>query len=172
MPLLIFIGLVALLGWGLTQDPEKVPSPLIGKPVPQFSLPTVSSPTGAVTPERLEGQVYLLNVWASWCVACRQEHPVLMEASRNHPNLAIIGFDYKDKRADARRWLRERGDPYDLSLFDPAGEVGIDLGVYGVPETFVVDSKGIIRHKHIGPLTRKELRNTIMPLVRELRAES
>ncbi|MFP4560934.1 MAG: DsbE family thiol:disulfide interchange protein [Thiohalorhabdus sp.] len=172
IPLVLFVVLVIFLGIGLTMDPERVPSPLVGKEVPDLTLASVGDPDRAVSTEELKGQVYLLNVWASWCVACRQEHPVLMEASRDHPNLAIIGFDYKDERPDAQRWLEQRGDPYDVSLYDPEGEAGIDLGVYGVPETFVVDREGIIRHKHIGPMTRQDFRTTILPMVQELRGES
>jgi cytochrome c biogenesis protein CcmG/thiol:disulfide interchange protein DsbE len=171
IPLALFLVLVAFLGIGLTMDPEKVPSPLIGKPVPEFRLPQVDQPGTKLGPAELKGRVYLLNVWASWCVACRQEHPVLMEAAR-HPAITIYGLDYKDKRPAARQWLARRGDPYTASLFDAEGKVGIDLGVYGVPETFVVDRKGIIRHKHIGPLTREDLRETILPLVQRLQSQS
>jgi cytochrome c biogenesis protein CcmG/thiol:disulfide interchange protein DsbE len=168
IPLVIFAAIVAVLGVGLTMDPERVPSPLVGKPVPDFTLPQVADAEGTVSPADLEGEVYLLNVWASWCVACRHEHPVLMEAARD-TDLTIVGLDYKDKRADALEWLRQRGDPYAVSAFDAKGKVGIDLGVYGVPETFVVDSKGIIRRKFVGALTREQLRNEILPLVAELR---
>ena len=168
IPLAIFAAIVALLGVGLTMDPERVPSPLIGKPVPDFTLPRVEDPERTVSPADLKDRVYLLNVWASWCVACRQEHPVLMEAARN-TDLTIVGLDYKDKRPDALEWLRQRGDPYALSAFDAQGKVGIDLGVYGVPETFVVDAEGIIRRKFVGPLTRDQLQDEILPLVAKLR---
>jgi cytochrome c biogenesis protein CcmG/thiol:disulfide interchange protein DsbE len=171
IPLALFLVLVAFLGIGLTMDPEKVPSPLVGKPVPQFELAKVDQPEATVTPKDLKGQVYLLNVWASWCVACREEHPILLEMAR-HPEVTIYGLDYKDERPAAKRWLSQRGDPYTASLFDPKGRAGIDLGVYGVPETFVVDKKGVIRHKHTGPLTRTDVRETILPLVKKLQSES
>jgi len=168
IPLVVFLAIVALLGVGLTMDPERVPSPLIGKPVPDFTLPRVADPDRTIGPADLKGQVYLLNVWASWCVACRQEHPVLMEAARD-TDLTIVGLDYKDERGAAVRWLRERGDPYLASGFDPQGKVGIDLGVYGVPETFVVDAEGIVRRKFVGAVTRQQLRTEILPLVAKLR---
>lgn len=171
IPLILFIGLIALLAWGLTQDPEKVPSPLIGEPVPEFSLSRVADPEAQITPSDLEGQVYLLNVWASWCRACREEHPLLMRLAENR-DVPIVGLDYKDERTDARRWLDQRGDPYMVSAFDPEGDVAIDLGVYGVPETFVVDADGIIRHKHVGAITRSDLREDILPLIRKLREAS
>jgi cytochrome c biogenesis protein CcmG/thiol:disulfide interchange protein DsbE len=171
IPLIIFVAIVALLGIGLTMDPERVPSPLIGKPVPDFTLPQVADPERTVSPADLKGRVYLLNVWASWCVACREEHPVLMDAARD-TDLTIVGLDYKDKRADALQWLEERGDPYDVSAFDAKGKVGIDLGVYGVPETFVVDAEGVIRRKFVGALTHQKLRTEILPLVAELREEA
>jgi len=170
IPLAVFAAIVALLGIGLTMDPERVPSPLIGKPVPAFEVPQVANPEQTVSPADLKGRVYLLNVWASWCVACRQEHPVLMEAARS-TDLAIVGLDYKDKRPDALEWLRQRGDPYTVSAFDAKGKVGIDLGVYGVPETFVVDAEGIIRRKFVGPISRDQLNNEILPLVAKLRKE-
>lgn len=171
VPLGLFIVLVALLAWGLTQDPEKVPSPLIGEPVPKFSLARVADADAQVAPDDLEGQVYLLNVWASWCRACRQEHPILMRLAENG-DVPIVGLDYKDERADARHWLDQRGDPYTVSAFDPEGRVAIDLGVYGVPETFVVDADGIIRHKHVGAITPADLREDILPLIRKLREAS
>ena len=171
IPLALFAVLVGLLGVGLTMDPSKVPSPLVGKPVPAFELPRLEDPDRTVSPEALKGRVYILNVWASWCVSCRKEHPILMQAAQRG-ELTIIGLDYKDKRDDARRWLRRHGDPYRVSAFDAKGKVGIDLGVYGVPETYVIDAQGVIRHKHIGPLTRKEMRETILPLVQKLQAQS
>ncbi|MEF8792350.1 DsbE family thiol:disulfide interchange protein [Thiohalorhabdus sp.] len=171
IPLTVFVAIVALLGVGLTMDPERVPSPLIGKPLPDFEVARVDDPKDTISPADLEGQVYLLNVWASWCRACRQEHPVLMEASRQ-TELTIVGLDYKDERPKAREWLRRRGDPYALSAFDPQGKVGIDLGVTGVPETFVVDAEGIVRRKFVGPITRQQLRSEILPLVAKLRKSS
>jgi cytochrome c biogenesis protein CcmG/thiol:disulfide interchange protein DsbE len=171
IPLAVFIALVVLMAVGLTMDPERVPSPLIGKPVPDFSLPRVEDPDKELSPADLKGRVYLLNVWASWCVACRQEHPLLMRLAERR-DVTIVGLDYKDERADARQWLAQRGDPYAASAFDADGRVAIDLGVYGVPETFVVDADGTIRHKHVGPVTRESLREKILPLIKELRRES
>ena len=171
IPLAVFLAIVALLGVGLTMDPERVPSPLIGKPVPDFEVTRVDEPGATVSPADLEGQVYLLNVWASWCRACRDEHPVLMDAAQE-AGLTIMGLDYKDERPAAREWLRQRGDPYTVSAFDPEGKVGIDLGVTGVPETFVVDAEGIVRRKFVGPITPQKLRTEILPLVAELRRSS
>ena len=166
-PLILFIILGLLLAYGLKLDPRKIPSPLIGKSLPAFSQPTVADPARRVSRDDLRGRVYLLNVWASWCVACRQEHPLLNELSRNK-TIPIIGLNYKDKREDALGWLGSLGDPYELSLADPDGRLGIDLGVYGVPETFVIDKEGIIRYKFIGPLTPQAWEQHLAPLIKEL----
>lgn len=167
LPLGIFLVIAVFLGIGLTLDSSKVPSPLIGKPVPDFSMPSVHAPERTVTPADFRGQPWLLNVWATWCVSCRAEHAVLVEAAESH-GARIVGLDYKDERPAAIEWLRDLGDPYVVSAFDPKGRVGLDLGVYGVPETYVIDSDGIIRHKHIGPLTRRQLREQILPMLAEL----
>ncbi len=167
IPLVAFALIGGLLWKGLSLDPRRIPSPLIGKPVSDFSLARVRKPKQIISPKDLYGRVYLLNVWASWCVACRQEHPLLMEIQRSQL-VAIIGLNYKDKQKDAREFLRELGDPYEMSLADLNGRVGIDMGVYGVPETFVIDKKGIIRYKHIGPINEKALVENIMPVVRQL----
>lgn len=168
IPLGIFMVLVAFLAKGLYLDPHEVPSPLIGKPAPDFLLPKVNDATQQIGRNDLLGKVSLLNVWASWCVACRQEHPVLMELARSGV-VDIYGLNYKDTRENALRWLAGFGDPYLVSAFDEQGKVGIDYGVYGVPETYVIDRQGIIRYKLIGPLTEKILRDKILPLVKELR---
>ncbi len=149
-PLIIFLALVALLFIGLGLNPREVPSPFIGKPVPEFELPLLNQP-GSFTQEELKGKVTLLNVWASWCYACRQEHEVVKLLSRQ--GIRIIGFNYKDEPADARRWLQQLGNPYESVVSDLDGRAGIDWGVYGAPETFLIDSQGIIRHKVIGPLS-------------------
>lgn len=167
IPLALFLVIAVVLGIGLTLDADEVPSPLIGKPVPEFELPGVRDPQAQVSPSDQRGQVWLLNVWGTWCVGCREEHDVLVDAAREH-GLTIVGLNYKDKRAAAVDWLERLGDPYDASAYDPEGDVGMDLGVYGAPETFVIDAEGIIRHKHIGPISPDELRETIVPLVREL----
>lgn len=169
IPLGVFLAIAVLLGVGLTIESDEVPSPLVGKPVPSFDVPTVRDPAQRFQPSDMEGQVWLLNVWATWCTACRVEHDVLMSAARDH-DVAIVGLDYKDEREPAIEWLDRRGDPYVISPYDPKGKVGLDLGVYGVPETYVIDAEGIIRHKHIGPISPAQLRDTILPLVRELQA--
>ncbi len=160
--------MAVILGIGLTKDRQgKSPSPLIGKPVPEFSLPPVKGRALGLATADLKGQVALVNVFASWCVACREEHPVLLELAKKGV-VPIHGLDYKDKPADAQAWLDELGDPYTRTGSDIAGRVGIDWGVYGVPETFVVDRNGVIAYKHIGPITPKALEDTILPLVRKL----
>lgn len=167
VPLVLFLGIAVFLGIGLTKDPSKVPSPLIGKPVPEFELPRLDAEAGRIGPKGLRGEVWLLNIWATWCAGCREEHHVLMEAA-SRDGVRILGLDYKDERAAALRWLDQRGDPYFASAFDPEGRVGIDLGVYGVPETYVIDAEGIIRHKTIGPVSMENLKQEILPLVRRL----
>ena len=167
VPLIIFAALGLLLAYGLNLDPRKIPSPLIGKSLPAFSLPTVADPARKVGRDDMLGRVYLLNVWASWCVACRQEHPFLNELARNK-TVSIIGLNYKDKREDALGWLGSLGNPYELSLSDTDGRLGIDLGVYGVPETFVIDKQGVIRYKQIGPLTPEAWEKELLPRIREI----
>jgi cytochrome c biogenesis protein CcmG/thiol:disulfide interchange protein DsbE len=167
IPIVFFALLGGLLYYGLRLDPRMIPSPLIGKPVPTFTLPTVDNPNRKVSNAEFRGQVYLINVWASWCTACREEHPVIVELVKHDP-VTIIGLDYKDKRPDALSWLQDLGDPYKLSLFDGDGRLAIDLGVYGVPETFVIDKEGIIRYKQIGPITPEVWSQKIMPLIRQL----
>ena len=165
----IFLVLSAFLYIGLDLNPREVPSPLIGKPAPDFSLQNLKQPTVQITPKDMQGQVWLLNVWASWCVSCRQEHPLLVELSRQGL-VPIYGLNYKDNRADAQRWLVQLGDPYVANAFDADGRTGIDWGVYGAPETFIMDKDGIIRHKHIGPLTREAVEQEILPLIAQLEA--
>jgi cytochrome c biogenesis protein CcmG/thiol:disulfide interchange protein DsbE len=171
IPLVVFIALVAVLAVGLTRDPRLVPSPLVDKAAPAFILPTVADPGREIGIEDLKGQVALLNVWASWCIACREEHPFLMELAQEQL-LPIYGLDYKDLRPDAQRWLAQFGNPYLQSAFDEQGRVGIDWGVYGVPETFLLDADGFIRYKHIGPLNREIWERDILPLVRRLKEEN
>jgi len=169
LPVIVFAVLVAFLAIGLKLDPREVPSPLVNKAAPAFKLPLLAQPEATLTPADLRGKVWLLNVWASWCVSCRVEHPLLVELAKTG-TVPIYGLNYKDKRDDAMQWLRERGDPYLQSISDADGRVGIDYGVYGVPETFVIDREGVIRYKQIGPLTPEALRDTILPLVRKLGA--
>lgn len=169
VPLGIFLVLVIFLGVGLGLNPRQVPSPLIDRPAPAFDLPQLHATDKRISPEALRGQVWLLNVWASWCVSCRQEHPVLVDLAKSGV-VPIYGLNYKDQREEALRWLQQWGDPYKLSIMDPKGVTGIDYGVYGVPETYVIDKAGVIRHKQIGPLTPEILRDTILPLVKKLNA--
>ncbi len=167
LPLGIFIVLVVFLAIGLKLDPREVPSPLVGKPAPAFALPQLHKPEASFAPKDMQGKVWLLNVWASWCVSCRQEHPILVELAKSGI-VPIYGLNYKDQRADALKWLQQFGDPYALSIVDAEGRVGIDYGVYGVPETYVIDKAGVIRFKQIGPVTQDVLEKTILPLVKEL----
>ncbi|MCL4315823.1 MAG: DsbE family thiol:disulfide interchange protein [Gammaproteobacteria bacterium] len=167
VPLGIFAVLVGLLWAGLYLNPREVPSPLIDKPAPEFTLPRLDDPAAQIARKDLLGQVTLLNVWASWCAACREEHPLLVELARTG-QVPIYGLNYKDTREDALRWLNGLGNPYTASAFDEQGNVGIDYGVYGVPETYVIDRAGVIRYKVIGPLTEDNLENTVLPLIRKL----
>ena len=189
-PLIGFVLLVVLLAVGLNLNPRDVPSPLVGKPAPAFTLARLDAPDKTFSPQDMKGQVWLLNVWASWCVSCRQEHPVLVDMARtqNNPPLQLVGLNYKEVRGDgaldaskfstdeerrltierARGWLIRHGDPYLFSALDIDGRVGIDYGVYGVPETYVIDKAGIIRLKHTGPLTPDVVKSKLLPLVAEL----
>jgi cytochrome c biogenesis protein CcmG/thiol:disulfide interchange protein DsbE len=166
-PLVIFFVMAGFLAFGLRLDPREVPSPLIDKPAPAFNASVLSRPEQSLHKQDFAGKVWLLNVWASWCVACREEHPLLVEFSRRGV-VPIYGLNYKDTRLAGLGWLQRQGNPYTDSLFDPDGRIGIDYGVYGVPETFVIDREGVIRYKHIGPLTADVLRDKIEPLVRRL----
>lgn len=167
-PFVIFIVLAGFLLVGLGLKPREVPSPLIDKPAPAFNLPQLHDPSKQFSNQEMLGQVWLLNVWASWCVSCRQEHPILMNLARQNI-VPIYGLDYKEKqREDGLGWLNNGGDPYVLSASDTEGRVGIDYGVYGVPETYVIDKQGVIRYKQIGPVTDENLKNKILPLVAEL----
>ena len=166
IPLALFVVLAVFLGIGLNRDPREVPSPLVGKPAPAFTLPQLDSDT-PFSPKDMAGKVWLFNVWASWCVSCRQEHPILVDFAKT--KLApLIGLDYKDKNDEARAWLQRFGNPYDFSVVDADGRVGIDYGVYGVPETYVIDKAGTIRFKQIGPVTAEVMQNKIVPLIKEL----
>lgn len=190
IPLAVFLVLVVFLAVGLKRDPREVPSPLVGKPAPEFRLDTLA-PGKQFSPADMRGQVWLLNVWASWCVSCRAEHPLLVAFSKQG-GLPIVGLNYKELRGDgeidmkkvpageepalvrqrAGAWLARHGDPYALSVLDLDGRVGIDYGVYGVPETYLIDKKGIIRFKQIGPITPEALEQKILPLARQLAGEA
>lgn len=185
-PLIGFVILVGFLAVGLNLNPREVPSPLVGKPTPAFTLPQLGADK-TFSPDDLKGKVWLLNVWATWCVSCRQEHPMLVEMARSQ-TVTLVGLNYKEIRGDANydiakispesekslaserasAWLKRHGDPYTLSVLDLDGRVGIDYGVYGVPETYVIDKAGIIRFKHIGPISRDIFASKILPLIGEL----
>lgn len=171
LPLGIFAIMALFLYRGLGIDPRLVPSPLVGKPAPTFSLPALEDPGKTVANGDLLGKVSLLNVWATWCGSCRAEHQVLMSLARKG-EVNIIGLNYKDTRPEAQQWLKSLGNPYVVNAFDADGRVGIDWGVYGTPETFVIDRKGMVRYKHVGPLTAEVLADAILPLVRKLKEES
>ena len=172
-PLLVFLALVGLLGAGLQRDPRDVPSPLVGRAAPTFELPLLAAaPATPATPatlssQSLRGQVWVVNVWASWCVACQAEHPVLIDLARQ-AGVPVIGLNYKDQPAAASAWLARHGNPYRATVQDSAGRVGLDFGVYGVPETYVIDRAGVIRLKHTGPLTPEAVQQRVLPLLREL----
>jgi cytochrome c biogenesis protein CcmG/thiol:disulfide interchange protein DsbE len=163
----IFLGLVALLAVGLRLNPSEVPSPLIGKPAPAFDLPLLTAPGQRFSEKTMLGKVWVLNVWASWCPPCLAEHPVVSQFARSGL-VPIVGLNYKDTREDALPWLNRNGNPFQVVVFDADGRIGIDYGVYGVPETYVIDRGGVIRYKHIGPLTADVVQTKIEPLVKEL----
>ena len=186
-PLIGFALLVVLLAVGLSLNPRDVPSPLVGKPAPMFRLERLETPEESFSPQDMLGKVWLLNVWSTWCISCRQEHPVLLEMAKN-PAVTLIGVNYKEVRGDgaldadkiapdaeitlalerASAWLRKHGNPYRLSVLDLDGRVGIDYGVYGVPETYLIDKAGIIRLKQTGPITPDVFASKILPLLTEL----
>ncbi len=167
LPLALFVVLAIFLGRGLSLNPREVPSPLIGKPAPAFALPLLGDAEKVMKPDELRGRVWVLNVWASWCVPCRAEHPLLM-ALANRKIAPIVGLNYKDKGSDATGFLAKLGNPYTATAVDADGRVAIDYGVYGVPETFVIDQQGVIRFKHIGPLTPDVVKDKLEPLLRQL----
>ncbi len=167
LPFLIFTALILLFVVGLSRDPTEVPSPLIGKPAPRFVLPRLDNPDEFVDQETFAGQVTLVNVWAPWCVGCRQEHDMLLRIAASGV-VPIVGLNWKDNRDAALDWLRRLGNPYTVSAFDAAGDVGIDWGVYGAPETFLVDADGAVRYKRVGPLTEGIWQTELLPLIRSL----
>lgn len=171
VPLLVF----AVIGWfllrGLDRDPRELPSPLIGKAAPSFVLPVLANPTQTWSPQEMRGRVWLLNVWGSWCSACQIEHPVLLDLARTR-EVPIVGMAWKDMLENSNAWLTRLGNPYDLTVSDFAGKVAIDYGVYGAPETFLIDKQGTIRYKHVGPVSPEFVKNTLMPMVRQLQAAS
>jgi cytochrome c biogenesis protein CcmG/thiol:disulfide interchange protein DsbE len=171
IPLILFIVLAVFLGIGLNLNPRDIPSPFIDKPAPIFSAPKLNAPTEKLSTQDLKGQVWLFNVWASWCVSCREEHPILNQLAKQKA-VVIVGLNYKDEPNDAKKWLDTLGNPYAVSIMDQDGRIGIDFGVYGVPETFVIDKKGVIRDKYTGAVTIELWQQTILPLITKLQAES
>ena len=189
IPLVFFLTLVVFLGVGLNRNPQEIPSPLVGKPAPEFALATLDSSASPFGPKDMRGQIWLLNVWATWCVACRQEHPLLVAFSKAN-KLPIVGLSYKEiqtqdepegrkftpeeklqkARERSAQWLQRHGNPYLVSVFDLDGRVGIDYGVYGVPETYLIDQNGVIRYKRVGVVTQELLQTQILPLVQKLNA--
>jgi cytochrome c biogenesis protein CcmG/thiol:disulfide interchange protein DsbE len=167
LPLVGFFLMAGLLGYGLRLDPKLVPSPLIDKQAPSFSLAMLDQPSRQLSTADMTGQVWILNVWASWCVSCRAEHEVITALAKRNL-VAVVGLNYKDDPSDAERWLQQFGNPYATSVIDRDGRVGIDWGVYGVPETFVIGADGLIKYKHIGPVTHESLEQKIMPVLKEL----
>lgn len=170
LPFVIFMIVAAFLFIGLGLNPHEVPSPLVGKPAPAFSLPQLHEPEKQFSLQDMKGKVWLFNVWASWCTACEYEHPLFMELSRQNL-VPLYGMDYKDKREDGMAWLQKHGNPYTLVVSDTEGRVGIEYGVYGVPETYLIDKQGVIQYKHIGMVTEKDLSEKILPMVKELQAK-
>ncbi|HET9679203.1 MAG TPA: DsbE family thiol:disulfide interchange protein [Gammaproteobacteria bacterium] len=170
IPVGVLAALVVALWFGLYRDPRLVPSPLIDKPAPSFALPGLYKPEHTFTESIFKGQVSLLNVWGTWCVGCRIEHNTWLAFVQNS-NIPVIGLNWRDKRAEAINWLKEGGDPYSVVLYDPNSKTTIDYGVYGAPETFLIDAQGIIRYKHIGPMTPDVLYGEIMPLVKQLQGK-
>ena len=167
IPLVLFIGLVAFLLIGLHRDPHEVPSPLINKSAPDFQLQQLNEPAKTISAKEMRGKVWLLNFWGTWCVACREEHPVLVKYSKTNA-VPIYGVDYKDDRTAAMQMLAEEGDPYTMTLSDPEGRTSIDYGVYGAPESYLIDKQGVIRFKQIGPITDEVWNNKILPLAKQL----
>jgi len=170
IPFGIFVVVVGFLAVGLTLNPRELPSPLVGKPAPDFSLPQLYDQEKTFSPNEMKGKVWLLNFWASWCEACKEEHPVFIHLAQSG-EVPIYAIDYKDRREDALKWLKQWGNPWTVIAVDESGRVGIDFGVYGVPETYVIDKAGVIRYKQIGPLREDILQGKILPLVRELQKQ-
>ena len=169
LPLALFAVVLVFLGVGLGRNPSEVPSPLIGKLAPAFDLPRLGEAAASVKRDDLLGQVWMLNVWASWCAPCRDEHPLVLDIAQRKL-VPIYGLNYKDQRTAALSWLDKLGNPYRATLVDADGRAGIDFGVYGVPETFIIDRQGIVRLKHVGPLTPEVVRSRIEPMLKMLNA--
>jgi cytochrome c biogenesis protein CcmG/thiol:disulfide interchange protein DsbE len=171
LPLIAAVVLGVVLFAGIGKDPTRLDSALIGKPVPAFSLPDLQNPEQVLDQRLFEGQVTLLNVWATWCPSCRQEHPFLMWLSKTQ-GVRIVGLDYKDTRSDALQWFKDLGNPYEVTIFDAKGKLGFDLGVYGAPETFVIDRSGVVRYRHVGVVDEKVWKEELSPLIEKLRSDN
>jgi len=169
-PLVLFIVMAVFLALGLNLNPRDIPSPLINQPAPDFSLPVLGQPGRSLTRHALIGDVWIFNVWASWCGSCRIEHPIFNQLAKKKM-VTLVGLNYKDEPEAAKQWLAQLGNPYDISVMDQEGRTGIDYGVYGVPETFVIDKKGIVRYKHTGPVEVNDMQNILIPLIKQLQAE-
>jgi cytochrome c biogenesis protein CcmG, thiol:disulfide interchange protein DsbE len=172
LPLIGFVALCGVLFVGLGLNPREIPSALIGKPAPAFALPVLGDESKKLTPANWSGKVWVLNVWASWCVSCKDEHPLFVELARQGAIKHFVGLNYKDKSDAAKKWLTELGNPYAISIVDADGRTGIDWGVYGVPETFVMDKKGVVRYKHVGPISRKAWDEKVAPMIAALEKEA
>jgi len=167
LPLGVLFALLMLLGAGLGRDPQAIPSPLVGRPAPAFALAQLELPEKSFGPQDMKGKVWMLNVWASWCSSCRQEHPLLLDLAQRGV-VPIVGLDYMDARPEGAKWLAQHGNPYQLSVLDANGKIGIDYGVYGVPETYVIDKLGVVRLKHTGPVTAEVIETKLLPLIKAL----
>ncbi len=170
LPFLIFVAIFIVLWRGLNLHPNQIPSPLIDKPAPAFSLPDLFNNKKNVTNQDFLGHVTLVNVWATWCVACAEEHNALLQLAKNE-SIFFVGLNYKDDPVAAKKWLKQYGNPYQIVAIDQSGSAAIDWGVYGTPETFVLDKKGIIRYKQIGPIDTESWENILKPLINKLRNE-
>lgn len=170
IPLILFLVIAVFLAMGLSLNPRDIPSPLLDKPAPDFSLPILAEPDKILSKADMVGKVWLLNVWASWCGSCRAEHPVFNELAAKNI-VPIVGLNYKDDPWAAKQWLAQLGNPYQVSVMDPEGRTGIDYGVYGVPETFVIDKQGRVRYKHTGAVTWNDVQQILLPWVKQLNAE-
>lgn len=167
LPFIVFLIIIIFLWQGLFHDPHQIPSPFIGKPVPDFKATTLMNPKASISNKDLKGKPILLNVFATWCLSCRAEHSVLMEA-RQSSTFKIVGLNYKDNRKKAIQWLNRLGNPFDEIIFDPTGNIAINFGVYGTPETFIIDRKGIVRYKYIGPISPDDMQTIILPIIKKL----
>ena len=170
IPLVLFIIMAVFLALGLKLNPRDIPSPFIDQAAPDFSLPILSEPDKKLSKSDLAGKVWLLNVWASWCGSCRVEHPIFNKLAKKNV-VTIVGLNYKDEPMAAKQWLAQLGNPYQVSIMDQEGRTGIDYGVYGVPETFVIDKKGFVRYKHTGPVSVNDVQQILLPLIDKLKAE-